>query len=133
MFYHRLVILQNSLHVPRRPVVVQCIAYTTIWIWLMPIVIMHVSMWLYQLIYFSIFEIPKVFFKDYLVLDRWALSKLNILQRAACLYCSYANAVAAYTKDIANLTEAYSCAIKHSVSRKGQEHQRDFHPYEKYR
>lgn len=82
---------------------------------------------------FRIFGIPRVPFSDYLLLDRAQLRKLNLVQRVGCVYCEYANALIAWTKANINILEAYSCAIKHSAHRKGQEHQDTFYPYGKFR
>jgi len=45
------------------------------------------------------------------------------------MYCGYANGLIAWIKATLNVTEAYSCAIKHSVNKQGQEHQRWFYEY----
>ena len=99
---------------------------------IVPIVVFHVWLWIYEMVCFSTFGIPRASFRDYLILDRAKLSKLNLLQKIGCTYCSYANAFAAWAKVIANRTEIYSCAIKHSATRLGHEHQKDFHAYKTY-
>ena len=36
------------------------------------------------------------------------------MEKFNCAYCSYANGLIAYTMEIASLTEAYWCPIKHA-------------------
>lgn len=108
------------------------IANITIYLPFIPIVLMHVLCLFYQAIAFTIYDIPKVHLRDFLILDRGKLKKLNWVQRLNCVYCAYANGVLAWLKATGNQTEAYACAIKHSVTKAGQEYQADFYPYEKY-
>lgn len=115
------------------PLFLQVIATIAIWAMVPPIVLVHTTLWLYQQIYFSIYGMPKARFRDYLIIDRHKLSRLNWGQKLTCVYCGYANGVAAWCKVIANRTEVYSCAIKHSVIKEGQEHQRDFFDYDTFR
>jgi hypothetical protein len=49
-----------------------------------------------------------------LVFDREGLRYLNPIERIKCLYCSYANRVAAYTREVAVRTEQYWCPIKYA-------------------
>jgi len=48
------------------------------------------------------------------VFDTADLPYLNIIEKFNCLYCSYANGVAAYTREVAARTEQYWCPIKHA-------------------
>lgn len=107
-------------------------ANLTIYLAFMPLVICHLLCHLYQAIAFTIYDIPKVHLRDYLILDRGKLKKLNGIQRLNCVYCGYANCVISWIKATANQTEAYACGIKHSVMKPGQEYQKDFYPYEKF-
>ncbi len=109
------------------------IAGTVIWAMIVPTVLLHACLWLYQEIYFSIYEIPKIQFREYLVMDRNKLTKLRFGQKLSCAFCAYTNGVAAWFKAVSNQTEVYSCAIKHSVFRKGQEYQKDFLEYDTFR
>ena len=97
-----------------------------------PLIIMHIWCWLYLNVYFRLLNIPRPKLKDYLSFDRARLEKLNWIQRFACEYCSYGNGVTAWCKATANMTELYSCAIKHSIQLKGHEHQKDFYEYEEF-
>jgi hypothetical protein len=51
---------------------------------------------------------------DYLVFDRHHLSYLNGLEKLNCAYCSYANGLLAYAREIAGRTELHWCPIKHA-------------------
>ena len=99
---------------------------------IVPIIIIHCWIWVYEKVYFSAFGIPHVYFRDYLIIDRGRLSKLNLIQKIACVYCGYGNAVAAWLKTVANHTELYSCAIQHNKKKLGQEHQSTFAKYDTY-
>jgi hypothetical protein len=39
---------------------------------------------------------------------------LNALEKLNCAYCSYANGIVAYTREVAARTEQYWCPIKHA-------------------
>ena len=51
---------------------------------------------------------------DFLVFDRHHLAYLNLLEKLNCAYCSYANGLINFTREIASRTEAYWCPIKHA-------------------
>ncbi|MBU0457920.1 hypothetical protein KKF03_00540 [Patescibacteria group bacterium] len=93
----------------------------------------HIICILHQTIVFTLFGAPKFPLKDFIVLDRGKLNKLNWVQRVGCLYCGYANGLMAWIKATVNVTEVYSCAIKHSVRKQGQEHQKGFYEYGEFR
>lgn len=69
---------------------------------------------LYQAVCFPAYGIPKVKRADYLVFDREGLPYLNIIERFNCFYCSYANGIASYVREIGARTEQYWCPIKHA-------------------
>ncbi len=52
--------------------------------------------------------------EDYLIFDRQHLAYLNALEKLNCAYCSYANCLVAYVREIAARTEQYWCPIKHA-------------------
>ena len=79
-----------------------------------PFLLLDLFVTVYQAICFPIYRIPKVRRSDYLVFDREDLPYLNLIERFNCLYCSYANGVAAYTREVAARTEQYWCPIKHA-------------------
>lgn len=69
---------------------------------------------LYQAICFPIYGVSKVRRSEYLVFDRADLPYLNLIEKFNCLYCSYANGVVAYAREVSARTEQYWCPIKHA-------------------
>lgn len=78
------------------------------------LVLFDLSVSLYQALCFPIYGIPKVKRGDYIVYDHQHLAYLNIIEKAHCLYCSYAVGMVAYTQEIIARTEQYFCPIKHA-------------------
>jgi len=76
--------------------------------------LLDVFLWIFQSICFPVYGIPKAKRSDYVVLDRGDLPYLNAVERLNCLYCGYANGLAAYFREIAARTEQYWCPIKHA-------------------
>nr|WP_321467504.1 hypothetical protein [uncultured Desulfobulbus sp.] len=85
-----------------------------IWGCLFPAVFMDVTVTLYQFICFSLYRIPKVKRSEYIVIDRYALAYLNIIEKINCIYCGYFNGLIAYVQEVAARTEQYWCPIKHA-------------------
>jgi hypothetical protein len=81
---------------------------------IIPLVLMDVCVCIYQTLCFPIYKIAKVRRADYLVFDRHHLPYLNALEKINCAYCSYANGIIAYAREIAARTEMYWCPIKHA-------------------
>ena len=108
------------------------IATLMIYSMIIPVLILDLWTTLYQLVYFSAAGIPKIHKKDYIIFDRWELHKLTLWQKINCVYCEYVNGLIAWAKGVSNQTEIYSCAIKHSARRKGQENEINFYKYEKF-
>ena len=79
-----------------------------------PFLLMDLFVTLYQYICFPIYRIPRVRRSDYFAFDRGDLPYLNLIEKFNCFYCSYGNAVAAYTREVAARTEQYWCPIKHA-------------------
>jgi hypothetical protein len=75
-------------------------------------VILDLWVSLYQAICFRVYGIPQVRRRDYLVFDRKSLAYLNAMEKLNCAYCSYANGVIAYVREVAARTEQYWCPIK---------------------
>lgn len=80
----------------------------------LPMLLLDVTISVYQAICFPIYKIPKVHRRDYIALDRYRLSYLNVIERFNCDYCSYANGLVAFTREIAARTEQHWCPIKHA-------------------
>lgn len=78
------------------------------------LVLFDLSVSRYQALCFPIYGIPKVKRSDYIVYDHQHLAYLNIIEKAHCLYCSYAVGMVAYTQEIIARTEQYFCPIKHA-------------------
>ncbi len=79
-----------------------------------PMALFDLAVMAYQAICFPVYGIPKVRRRDYLVFDRHHLAYLNALEKLNCAYCSYANGLAAFFREVAARTEVYWCPIKHA-------------------
>ena len=88
------------------------IIYTLI----VPLAFLDLSLTVFQHICFRIFRISLVPRRDYLVIDRQLLGYLNAIEKLNCVYCSYANGMIEYAREIASRTEQYWCPIKHARS-----------------
>ena len=79
-----------------------------------PMVLLDISVTVYQHICFRAYGIPRVKRSDYFVYDRSHLAYLNALEKINCAYCSYGNGLMAYAREIVARTEQYWCPIKHA-------------------
>jgi hypothetical protein len=52
--------------------------------------------------------------RAYFVIDRHLLAYLNGIEKANCTFCSYANGLIGYVREVAACTEQYWCPIKHA-------------------
>jgi hypothetical protein len=95
-----------------RPLVV--ITAPVIYSMIVPLVLLDLFITVYQAVCFPVYGIPKVRRRDYLVFDRHHLAYLNALEKLNCAYCSYANGLIAYVREIASRTEQYWCPVKHA-------------------
>ena len=80
----------------------------------LPFALLDLFVSLYQATCFPVYGIPKVRREDYFVYDRGHLAYLNALEKLNCLYCSYANGLIGYVREVAARTEQYWCPIKHA-------------------
>ncbi len=80
---------------------------------IVPLALLDLFLFLYQLTCMRVYHIARVRRSDYLALDRGSLAYLNVLERFNCVYCGYANGLIAYGREIAGRTEQYFCPIKH--------------------
>lgn len=78
-----------------------------------PLLLADAWITLYQWICFPVYGIARVRRRDYFVLDRYRLEYLNAIEKVNCTYCSYANGLIAYIREVAARTEQYWCPIKH--------------------
>lgn len=95
-----------------RPLVI--LTAPVIYALIVPLTLLDLCVSIYQAVCFPVYDIPKVRRADYLVFDRHHLAYLNALEKLNCAYCSYANGLIAYVREIAARTEQYWCPIKHA-------------------
>ena len=86
------------------------IIYTLI----LPFALLDLWVTAYQWICFPVYGIARVRRRTYFAIDRHTLGYLNGIEKINCTYCSYANGVLAYVREIAARTEHYWCPIKHA-------------------
>lgn len=79
-----------------------------------PLLLVDAAVCLYQWVCFPIYGIARVRRRDYLVFDRAHLGYLNAIEKLNCLYCSYANGLTSFIKEVIARTEQYWCPIKHA-------------------
>jgi hypothetical protein len=81
---------------------------------IVPLLALDFFVSVFQAICFPIYGIAKVRRADYFVFDRHHLAYLNALEKLNCAYCSYANGLIAFAREIVARTEQYWCPIKHA-------------------
>jgi hypothetical protein len=91
-----------------------------------------IDLWttVYQSICFRAYGIPRVQRGQYIHFDRRKLHYLNWIEALNCTFCSYANGVIAYVREVASRTEKYWCPIKHAL-RVADPHER-YHDFLEY-
>jgi hypothetical protein len=68
----------------------------------------------YQWVCFPIYGVPRVPRRAYFVIDRHKLAYRNGIEKVNCTFCSYANGLLTYVKEVAGRTEQYWYPIKHA-------------------
>jgi len=81
---------------------------------ILPMALLDLATSIYQALCFPAYRMPKVRRGDYFVFDRNQLAYLNALEKLNCAYCSYANGLFSYIREIGARTEQYWCPIKHA-------------------
>jgi hypothetical protein len=81
---------------------------------IIPLFLLDLFVAVYQVACFPVYGIPRVSRRDYLAFDRGHLAYLNAIEKLNCAYCSYANGLLAYVREVASRTEEYWCPIKHA-------------------
>jgi hypothetical protein len=81
---------------------------------ILPFTLLDAFVSLYQAVCFRVYGVARVRRSDYFVFDRSHLAYLNTIEKLNCVYCSYANGLIAYVREIASRTEQYWCPIKHA-------------------
>jgi hypothetical protein len=99
----------------RRSPVGTLIAAPAVYGLIVPIALLDLGVWIFQLVCFSIWGMERVKRADYVIIDRHRLAYLNGIQKLNCAYCSYANGVIAYAREAASRTEQFWCPIKHAL------------------
>ena len=94
---------------------------------IVPLVALDLWVMVYQTICFPIYGLARVPRRRYFAIDRHKLAYLNAVEKVNCTFCSYANGLFAYVREVASRTEQYWCPIKHA-RRIVAEHQR----YDRY-
>jgi hypothetical protein len=81
---------------------------------IVPVALLDLWVTLYQAICFRVYGIALVPRSKYILLDREQLAYLNVIEKANCFFCGYANGVFAYVREVAARTEQYWCPIRHA-------------------
>lgn len=79
-----------------------------------PLALFDLCVTFYQVSCFPVYGIPRVRRSEYVVMDHQHLAYLNVIEKMHCMFCSYANGVIAYAREITARTEQYFCPIKHA-------------------
>jgi hypothetical protein len=95
-----------------RPLIV--LTAPVIYLLIFPLALLDACITIYQAVCFPVYGIPPVKRRDYLIFDRRYLAYLNALEKLNCLFCSYANGLVGYVREIASRTEQFWCPIKHA-------------------
>jgi len=83
---------------------------------IVPFVVLDLWVTVYQRVCFPIYGVARVPRRRYFALDRHKLAYLNGIEKVNCTFCSYANGLIAYVREVAARTEQYWCPIKHARS-----------------
>lgn len=81
---------------------------------LLPLALADLFVTVYQHVCFPLYRIPRVKRSEHFFFDRSHLAYLNTLEKLNCAYCSYANGLASYMREVIARTEQYWCPIKHA-------------------
>ena len=90
------------------------ITFPVIYAMIFPLLVLDISVSLYQVICFPLYRIPIVRRNLFIAVDRHQLSYLNAIEKLHCFYCGYASSLIAYSREIIACTEQYWCPIKHA-------------------
>jgi hypothetical protein len=81
---------------------------------LVPLLALDLWVTVYQRVCFPIYGVARVPRRRYFAIDRHKLAYLNGIEKINCTFCSYANGLFAYVREVAARTEQYWCPIKHA-------------------
>ena len=111
---HRLIktgLLKFLRHSPFATIIVTPVIYSLI----VPLAFLDLGVHIVQLICFSAWGMEKVRRSDFVIIDHQRLAYLNGIEKLNCMYCSYANGVISYAREVASRSEQYWCPIKHAL------------------
>ncbi|NTV14403.1 MAG: hypothetical protein HGA96_10810 [Desulfobulbaceae bacterium] len=111
--YHKTLALRLRTYL-RHSSLLNILTIPFIWGCLIPALFLDLLVSVFHSVCFRIYKIPLVRRRDYIVIDRHALTYLNIIEKINCLYCGYFNGLISYVQEIAARTEQYWCPIKHA-------------------
>jgi hypothetical protein len=81
---------------------------------ILPLAVLDLWVSAYQWICFPIYGIARVRRRAYFAVDRRKLGYLNVIEKVGCTFCSYANGLISYVREVAARTEQYWCPIRHA-------------------
>jgi len=81
---------------------------------LVPLALLDLWVTAYQWVCFPIYGMARVRRRRYFPFDRHKLAYLNAIEKVHCTFCTYANGVIAYVREVAARTEQYWCPIRHA-------------------
>lgn len=84
-----------------------------IWGMIIPSILLHVGIFIFQAVAFRLYGIDRVRLRSYINFDREKLHYLTLFDKLNCAYCSYVNGVFAYASEVGHRTEYYWCGVKH--------------------
>jgi len=97
---------------------------------IVPFALLDLWVEIYQAVCFRAWGIAPVRRRDHFAIDRHKLAYLNGLEKVNCLFCSYANGVIGFVREVAARTEQYWCPIRHARrTRNPHDHYRNFTTY----
>lgn len=105
---------QSALAYIREGSVLSLLTAPIIYSLVVPLALLDVWVTAYQWTCFPVYGIAHVRRGDYRVVDRHKLAYLNGIEKANCTFCSYAQGLVAYVREVASRTEQYWCPIKHA-------------------
>ncbi len=85
-----------------------------IYLTIVPLAALDAWVAFYQAVCFRAWGITRVQHRRYFTIDRRKLPYLNSIEKLNCVYCSYANGVIAFVREVASRTEQYWCPIRNA-------------------
>lgn len=111
--YHKTLVLKLHIYL-REAQLLNILTTPLIWACLLPALFLDLMVTIFHSLCFRVYKIPLVRRGDYIVIDRQALTYLNLIEKLNCIYCGYFNGLIAYVQEIAARTEQFWCPIKHA-------------------